>query len=613
MDDKDAQAAWAWGLQGRVKELETKLRVTSEQLGRERDRSSRARKKLRQLLEKLRERDALIDRIARGGAGDLVAKHRAAGVDNGTAGLQSLPGEDDRGRFRRRPSTKEVAAHNNSVSQKREEIVRLLEGHLAEMRVNLLESQSELQELLEKKLAKEAEWTQQPEQERSKAKSQVHGHALSMLTEQVNEKRRFAADLNNKVAVLEEQITQQRSLMPSRGGPSRATSDGEALTTAELNGKDTDDDTKMMPRDEVPYETAGGSSPAFCRQATGDALTAFLEAAGPSAEVILERPALHAAFEAHPLQLSSDAIDDCSPEERALALSLFTAWASTAGNSLQMSDVALEVSDVLELKSTLETCGARLAEWDTSRCLASESTARALFQALATQPLRQLSLGYNALGAAGAAALVEAAGAWSHSLELLGLEMNGLGDSGCRALASALTRGVLPCLRSLELGWNELSGVSAPSLAGLLLRPADCTSAPISGPPCLRRLGLGGNKFADDGARPLILAALANPDRPLELDLSMNHIGSQPLTALCEWAEADGHAALQVSINLEWNVIDGVPLVQRLAEALSRSRLAKGRSPSGPREPLVRLGNNDELADLEPSAILSQSRGLIWC
>merc|ERR1719321_1744266 len=132
-----------------------------------------------------------------------------------------------------------------------------------------------------------------------------------------------------------------------------------------------------------------------------------------------------------------------------------------------------------------------------TRCPTKEATMRLLHSHLASHPLRQLNLGYNALGPVGVAALMDCNGAWSTHLEHMSLEMNGLGDTGCDELARALARGRLPALQSLELGWNELTAACAGSLAGLLSPSAPESASEAgteqrTGPtPLLRRLGLG--------------------------------------------------------------------------------------------------------------------------
>jgi len=254
-----------------------------------------------------------------------------------------------------------------------------------------------------------------------------------------------------------------------------------------------------------------------------------------------------------------------------------------------------------------------------ARCPAeSEAATRALCAGLATQPLRRLSLGYNCLGVAGALALANVCGAWSASLEYLGLEMNGLGDQGCEEVARALERGSLPQLRHLELGWNELSASSAPTLASLLTCPgegeAPAAAAEEQQPPAprLEKLGLAGNNLGSGGAMALALAALSAPERRLDLDLSMNHVESGPLHVLTEWVEACDCASVGVSLGLEWNIVDDPAAVERLAAACSglASRLGGAACPGAPRAPFVRLANN-ELPGLDAGAVVEDSRGLV--
>lgn len=288
---------------------------------------------------------------------------------------------------------------------------------------------------------------------------------------------------------------------------------------------------------------------------------------------------------------------------------------------MHLSEISLQLADVSELHSTLETCSAQLEEWEMTRCPANERTMRALFSCMATQPLHQLNLGYNALGASGASALVGVSSAWSSSLETLSLEMNGLGDGGCAEVAKALLGGTLPQLRAVELGWNELSANCAPLLAELLAQRGTPSSASTSAPngvSKLRKLGLGGNRLESEGAESLAMAALVDPSQALEMDLSMNHVGAPPLSALAKWVEAHcSETVLAVCFNLEWNTVDEEHAVRHLAETLASSSfpgtVGDNGSPSGrPRRPFVKLANN-EVADLDPSDICTLSRGLVVC
>jgi len=174
-----------------------------------------------------------------------------------------------------------------------------------------------------------------------------------------------------------------------------------------------------------------------------------------------------------------------------------------------------------------------------------------------------------------------------------------------------MLHGVLPKLKTLELGWNELS----PACAGVLshlLRPEMQGSAPADLPLTrLERLGLAGNSLGSDGAVTLIDAALSCPGRSLDLDLSMNHVGSAPVLSLADWVEAykcDGPVAL--SICLEWNNITEAKAVLRLVKAVGSNQFKA--CLGGACLPLVRLANN-ELTNIEPSKVVSKSGGLVVC
>merc|ERR1719454_1888923 len=98
------------------------------------------------------------------------------------------------------------------------------------MRTNLAEGERELLELEEMKLVKEAEWNAEGGSEAGSSASstqavQVHWQRLSMITQQLQEKRRFAAELTQKSRELEEQLAQQRALIEDLHGSSGSADD----------------------------------------------------------------------------------------------------------------------------------------------------------------------------------------------------------------------------------------------------------------------------------------------------------------------------------------------------------------------------------------------------
>jgi len=632
-------------LQQRVVALEQELRERDELLAGERERSARAKKKVKQLLAKLTERDEVI-----GGLRSALKEARALNEQAVNMQRQLSPPDRRRGSLERRRQSSVEASQENAIRE-RADIVKLLEGHLTQMRMNLAESEREVRELEEKKLAKEVEWNQQGGSGSGGASSsQVHFQRLGMIEQQLQQKRRFSAELTRKTKQLEEQLLQQRTLIDDL---KRSVSpDGEASLSDEpadldaVGGKDgvfnTDPlpqrrpsaDHTAAPSDFLPQRRPSADYTAAPRvtlvqqltkspgKPSNDALDAFLAAAGEAAEVITSRPDLKAAFEGMPLEFTAAAVEGCTSEERAQALSLFAAWAGSASESPQramhLSDFHLQLEDVQALDRTFRTCGAVIEEWEMTRCPASESLIRSLLGALSGQPLRRLNLGYDALGPVGAVALVGAAGSWSATLEDLSLEMNGLGDAGCNEIAKMISGGALPSLRSLELGWNELSAGCAASLSRLIPTAAIGSDADggddaVCTTSKLCKLGLSGNKLGLEGAETLVVAVLSQPGLQFELDLSMNHVGGAgPLLAMSDWAEKGASTALAVTINLEWNTIDDDAAVRRFAEAIGKADL---KPPPDAMEqlPLLRLANNDELHELDPAEITRISQGLVCC
>ncbi|CAK0856098.1 unnamed protein product [Prorocentrum cordatum] len=484
----DADRERLYELQLRVQYLEAAAREREEVLAREKERSARAHKKVKQLLGKLSERDEALAETRRALQHLLMAGAGGSRGGRSRGGAEAAPGGDagaceDRavaaaaeppeaaraaaaaarpGRARQArggaappcgaaapPSAQAEAAEApvlsgsssvdaNAAARERAEIVSQLERHLTQMRTHLEGSEKEARELEGRVRAKEAEWNGNSKASQPTEVVRAHWQALHDLRQQAQEKRGFAMDLCQKTRRLEEQISAQRELILDDAFCSVGVERGQ-----ESEGSVHENDEHLQ------------------RQ---KALRAFLDAAGAAGEALRARPALRAALKARPPRLTGEAAEQCRPEERTQMLSLFAAWAAVSGDSpcaLHVSDLMLAAADADELRASLATCGAQLQEWHMARCPAeSEAATRALCAGLATQPLRRLSLGYNCLGVAGSLALANVCGAWSASLEYLGLEMNGLGDQGCEEVARALERGSLPQLRHLELGWNELSASS---------------------------------------------------------------------------------------------------------------------------------------------------------
>jgi Ran GTPase-activating protein (RanGAP) involved in mRNA processing and transport len=114
---------------------------------------------------------------------------------------------------------------------------------------------------------------------------------------------------------------------------------------------------------------------------------------------------------------------------------------------------------------------ARLAVLDLSEnsitCVGAAHLAAALEAAADDRcALRQLDLGFNRVGDAGAAALARAVPAVA-SLASLELESNEVGDDGALALAEAVR--MAPSLQRLNLNFNRLSGRAVAGLADALL------------------------------------------------------------------------------------------------------------------------------------------------
>lgn len=531
----------------RILHLELRLKEREAQLAAEREKCDKAKRKVRQLLAKISERDRKIANLS----GKLEAEV-ASRKSNGYGG----------------ESQQAVAA---DLAKQRAAIVAQLEDHLAQMRQDLLESEYEIQELESRQSCKEEELGLLAMSDRSPERMQ----ALAMIGLQIQDKKRFGTEMAHKIQALERQVHEERAVIVEllSGRPRRPTVPEPGVRPRAM----------QMP----------------------NALQAFLEAAGPEeARLIAQRPALLSAF-AESQELTDGAIEGFNSEERIQILSLFTAWATVSTSALHVSDLQLTDEEVEEMVNTLESCE-EVKEWEMTRCRSSNIAMRQLLNHLSSHALCRLGLSYNAIGLQGARLLGEAAriGGWKHSLGCLGLEMNGLGDAGCKQVAS-LVKQYLPALSVLELGWNEVTGASAADLAQLVRAPDGENDAGL--PVLLRRLGLAGNSLAS-AASKLVLAALSDPSRELELDLSMNHVDAQALRDAAEWARArnSGEVQVHLTVSLEWNTIDDPEAVRDLANALSGAELMMAEAG----QPLIQLANN-ELLDLQASEILDASANLI--
>jgi len=588
-------------LQQRIEELELKLRHRDEMLASEHDRFTKAKKKMKQLLLKLEQRDAILAELRE----QLATARNVENTQScGKADNQSESWATPRSACSGTHPTHRVEEASNKkqgnqnglfagldlAEQERAEIVIQLEKHVEQMQAHIKTNEGEIAELEERQQAKQAEWNTSPVSVRSE-NAGIHWQAVGVIGQQIQEKKRFSAELLEKTEELKKQVAQQRNLIEA--SRKRKTDRSDAHNSAS--------DIPDAKVEEPPDDERG-------------ALQRFLTASGDAAAVITDHPELRAAFENRPPALSDDALENCSQDERTKALSLFAVWVAKACSSvwpMRVSDLELETSDAMVLRSAFETCGARLEAWDMTRCTASDVSWRVLMPTMGSQPLRRLNLGYNTLGPKGTSLLVDGASAWTSTLEQLNLEMNRPGEKRCKELCKAMLHGVLPKLKTLELGWNELS----PACAGVLshlLRPEMQGSAPADLPLTrLERLGLAGNSLGSDGAVTLIDAALSCPGRSLDLDLSMNHVGSAPVLSLADWVEAykcDGPVAL--SICLEWNNITEAKAVLRLVKAVGSNQFKA--CLGGACLPLVRLANN-ELTNIEPSKVVSKSGGLVVC
>ncbi|CAE7356253.1 NLRC3 [Symbiodinium natans] len=132
----------------------------------------------------------------------------------------------------------------------------------------------------------------------------------------------------------------------------------------------------------------------------------------------------------------------------------------------------------------------------------------------------ELSLGANAITARGAVAAVSIA----TGLRRLDLEINQLGDEGCKLVAQKVLLRVTTTLQHLDLGMNSIGPDGALALASALRKNM-----------ALTRLDLGYNRIGSVGAEALAQALMSNTALKV-LRLEDNAVGDLGATALVSGA-----------------------------------------------------------------------------
>ncbi|CAK9039689.1 ATP synthase subunit a, partial [Durusdinium trenchii] len=160
-------------MEQRVRELERLLIHKEAELAKERDRCDKAKKKVRQLLAKLSERDQKIMALTL----KLEAK-----------------------------SSKRVKDSPSKDAQQRAQIVARLEGLLEQMRQELTSSRLELDELLLRHQVRDEEL-------KTAERSPEALHAQALLGMQVQDKKRSTEELLRKIQDLEDQLEDQRMVI----------------------------------------------------------------------------------------------------------------------------------------------------------------------------------------------------------------------------------------------------------------------------------------------------------------------------------------------------------------------------------------------------------------
>jgi len=134
--------------------------------------------------------------------------------------------------------------------------------------------------------------------------------------------------------------------------------------------------------------------------------------------------------------------------------------------------------------------------------------------------LRQLSLGANAMTARGACA----AASLATGLKRLDLEINQLGDEGCKFVSQKVLLRVSTTLQHLDLGMNSIGREGALALAEAL-----------GANTALTRLDLGYNRIGSEGAEALAHALMSNTTLKV-LRLEDNAVGDLGAAALVSGA-----------------------------------------------------------------------------
>lgn len=178
--------------------------------------------------------------------------------------------------------------------------------------------------------------------------------------------------------------------------------------------------------------------------------------------------------------------------------------------------------------------------------------ARAIATSLVTnRELVKLCLRKNTIGEDGAKAIGRLLG--YTTIRELDLFSNNLGDSGARAMATAVKRH--SSLVQLDLRGNQIGTDGILALGDAVANNA-----------VLRKLNLAGNRFGDEGAKAL--AKMLEQNKALvELDLTGNDISEEGGQALL--AALQTNSAL-VSLNLMWNDVEPATL-EKMKDILEKN------------------------------------------
>eukprot|EP00808_Paulinella_micropora_P006459 g82940.t1 len=170
------------------------------------------------------------------------------------------------------------------------------------------------------------------------------------------------------------------------------------------------------------------------------------------------------------------------------------------------------------------------------------------------QTLREINLGLNNTGDAGAQAIGEALKV-NKTLTSLSLTCSGIGDTGTKAIGEALR--VNKTLREINLRWNNIGDAGAQAIGEALKENKECK---------LEKLDISRNQIGAEGAQHIAKALEVNKTFKT-LDIAWNSIGAQGAENIAQAMKSSVNKSI-TTLNLNLNNIgpDGAAAIGKALE-----------------------------------------------